>query len=58
MLSQQVAPEVAFEIAPDGVDVVSSVLGAIVLEEKLGCLDAPGKGRPIFLICNFLGGIY
>ena len=59
MFSENVATEVAIEVSPNGVNVIGSVLGAVVLEEKLGRLDAiivafsrattPGPGEVGFL---------
>src|ERR1700704_2775597 len=40
MLAQQIPPEVAFEIAPDRVDVVAVVLGVVELDEERRTLHA------------------
>src|SRR6266567_532262 len=40
MFFQQVQAEIAFDIAPDRVDVVGAVLRVVVLDEKHGRLDA------------------
>ncbi len=40
VLGEEVSAEVAFGVAPDGVDVVRVVLGVVVLDEQVGALDA------------------
>ena len=40
MLGQDVAPEVAVEVSPHRVDVVSAVLRIVKLDQELGALDS------------------
>ena len=59
MLGEEVAAKISVEVPPDGVDVVGSVLSAVVLVEELGRLDtvivtlsrtaASGPGKVGFL---------
>ena len=37
--AEQVRAEIAIELTPDGMDVIGVVLGVVVLEQEMGCLD-------------------
>src|SRR4029077_1493037 len=49
MLAQQIAAEVAVEVAPHGVDVVPVVLRVVVLDEERRALD------PVVVLLSALG---